>query len=72
MIVQEIFYAVQCDNCCQIAEDYNGFSYFISANSSNEKAMEAEYHKDGDKHYCPECHSFDDEDNLIIKIIDKV
>jgi hypothetical protein len=30
-------------------------------------AMEANFINEGDEHYCPDCYSYDDEDNLVIK-----
>jgi hypothetical protein len=58
---------LECDNCREIFEDgYEGFSVFVDENQALEAADSAEWIKDGDKHYCPECAHYDDDDNLII------
>lgn len=67
MIIKEYFYAIECDNCKEIAQGYEDVDFWTSDESGTEEnATESEWHKEDDKHYCPDCHSFDDEDNLVI------
>lgn len=68
MIIEATFYAVQCDNCKSISEGYDGMAYWSESSYSEENAMEGEWHKEEDKHYCPDCFSFNDEDELVIKV----
>jgi hypothetical protein len=56
-----------CDNCQEVFENYNGFSVFPLKTDVEEQAMDSEWIKEGEKHYCDKCYSYDDEDNLILK-----
>lgn len=38
-------------------------------NSMENALMEENWEKEGDKHYCEDCYSFDDEANLVLKEI---
>lgn len=67
MIIEETFFAIECDVCKEQAENYEGHSFWADKNTTEDNANDSGWHIDGDKHYCPECHSFDDDDNLIIK-----
>lgn len=60
---------ITCDNCENVYEDGNGYSIFADKNS----AYPSEYgwHVDKDKHYCPSCYELDENDNLILKKIEK-
>jgi hypothetical protein len=64
--------ALYCDNCKEQFEEFNsGFSIFIDENQAHENADNAGWYLHDGKQYCPDCHWIDDEDNLIIKLIDK-
>lgn len=68
MIHKEKCYCVTCDNCGKTYECVNtGFSLWVDVCSANEGIQEADWYTDGDKHYCPDCYTVDDNDNLIIK-----
>ena len=67
MIIEETFYAVECDVCKAQAENYDGYAFWADVNTTEENAIGSEWHKEGDYHYCPDCHSFNDEDELVIK-----
>lgn len=67
MIITEKFYAVECDVCGKQSENYDGICFWADKETSEEQAMDNELHEEGNKHYCPNCHSFDDNDELIIK-----
>ena len=55
-----------CDNCGETyMDDHSGFSIYVDENGAHEAAEDDGWHLEGDKHYCPECHTIDDEDNLI-------
>lgn len=64
-----------CDNCGETYLDGDtGFSIFVDEDAVHEAAdIDGWYLNDtGDgKYYCPDCHSIDDEDNLIVNGIYK-
>lgn len=66
-MIQEVkMFTVVCDNC---GEDIGATSEYSCWNDefyAEEKAMDSDWHREGDKHYCPDCFSHDDDDNLII------
>ena len=66
-------YTVKCDNCGKSFEDeHQGFCAWNDKSSALENATEADWIQlDLHIHYCPECYSFDDNDKLILKIINK-
>lgn len=69
MIKEVEMYTVICDNC---GVDSNKGSEYIGWNDKGfavDCALDDDWHKEDDKHYCKDCYSFDDEDNLIIKEI---
>jgi hypothetical protein len=69
MIIEETFYAIECDVCKAQAENYDGHCFWADRSQTEENAMECEWHKEGDYHYCPDCHSFNNEDELVIKVL---
>jgi rubredoxin len=58
---------LSCDNCGEIYIDENGtgFSIWGTESDAHEHADNDGWHLD-DKHYCPTCHTIDDDDNLVI------
>lgn len=59
-----------CDNCNeQYMNDHSGFSIFVSEADANDEADNDGWHLHGDddKHYCPECFTIDENDNLVIR-----
>lgn len=61
---------LSCDNCKKdFVEYHNGFSIFVDENSAYEEASNDDWFLDGEKCYCPDCYSFDDDENLIIKTL---
>lgn len=66
MIKQVVMFTVVCDNCGADVNDGAEYSCWNNESYVEEIASESNWIKDGDRHYCPDCHSFDDEDNLII------
>ena len=66
MIKEVTMYTVVCDNCGKDVNEWEEYSCWNDAHFAQEIAMEADWIKEGDKHYCPDCFSYDDNDNLII------
>lgn len=59
-----------CDCCKAKFHDKNEFvSYIDDADGSyiEKAALDSEWHKFGDKHYCPDCYELDDEDRYHTK-----
>lgn len=70
MIVEIEMYGCKCDNCNQYwSGDHIAYSDEFSMKEviGDDDSWHTE--KDEDKHYCPDCHSFDNEGNLVIKQI---
>ena len=61
MIIERTFYAIQCDSCKIKAKNYEGHAFWQDKSISREFAIASEWHEERDKHYCPECYSFDEE-----------
>lgn len=63
-------YGCKCDNCDKQWEDFhNNFIAFTDESSmENNIADDGEWHTDreNDKHYCPECWRYNDDDELEI------
>lgn len=67
MITKHDFYGIDCDNCKVSFEDYDGHSCWPDKDGVEANAMESEWHKEDDRHYCPDCASFDENGVLVIK-----
>jgi hypothetical protein len=67
MILKEIFYAVKC-NRCGILHEGSDYSYFSQEGDAIESAYESEWCEFDDKHYCPDCFTFTDEDQEEVKV----
>lgn len=66
MIQKVEMYTVSCDHCqLDIGMD-SEYSCWNDELSAEEQAMESEWHKEGSKHYCPDCYGWDDEDNFFL------
>ncbi len=62
-------FTVTCDNCKKFFEDeYAGYSAWGSFSDAWEYASESGWVTGDDHniHYCPDCYSYDDKDNMII------
>ena len=71
-MTQEVkMFTVVCDNCGKDANENTDYSCWNDENYAKELAMDAGWiHEDG-KDYCTHCHSYDDENNLQIKELEK-
>lgn len=70
MYNKETVYSITCDNCQDlfIDENDNGQCYWEIADEARAEADEYGWHHDSEnnKHYCPSCHTFNDNDELVI------
>lgn len=62
-------YTVVCDNCGKDSNEDSEYSCYSDKDHAEENAIESDWIQEEDKHYCDECFSYDDDDNLIIKPI---
>lgn len=69
MITENLMYDCNCDNCGKEWMKYDGTSVYTDINAIKCNIMDSGWTKDGDKHYCPDCYYYDDEDNLKLKEI---
>lgn len=65
-IIKKEFAAVQCDNCLDIAIGFDDIEYWTDEDSAVFNATESEWHCEDGKHYCPDCISWNDDDQLVI------
>ena len=66
MIKEVKMYTVQCDNCKCTSGDNSEFSCWNDESTALDEAKESEWIESEGKHYCPDCYSIDDDDNIII------
>ena len=66
MIKPVTYYTVACDNCGAEAFANDEYTAWNDAQFAEDCASEIGYTIDGEKHYCPKCYEYDDNDNLII------
>ena len=68
MIEKVEAYSLVCDRCKEIyTEPHTGFSISIDDNFLKEHAFEDGWYVEPKMAYCHECHTQDEEGNLIIK-----
>jgi hypothetical protein len=61
---------IACDNCDEIFQDSStDFSIFLDEGSARDYCVNHEngWTEHEGKHYCPDCHEIDEEDNFILK-----
>lgn len=61
MILTKQFHNLKCDSCGAILQDE-----WYSVDEVKLAANECGWIEDKGKHYCPDCYSYDDKDNLVI------
>lgn len=66
MIKEVTMYTVVCDNCKKDCNEGQEYSCWSDKSYTEDSAMEADWLKEDDKHYCTDCFSYDDDDNLVI------
>ena len=68
MSIQKVeMFTVICDNCGKDVNKDAEYSAWNDETFAEDIAMEADWIKEKDKHYCPKCYEYDDEDELSIK-----
>jgi len=59
-------YTIICDNCGKDVNEGEEYAAWNDEGFAQDIAMEADWIKEDDKHYCTDCYEYDDDDNLII------
>lgn len=60
---------LSCDNCQEDYQDeHTGFSIYVDENGAHEAADNDGWYSEDKKNYCPECHTINYEDKLVIDI----
>lgn len=71
-MIQEVkMYTVICDCCGKDVNEDAEYSCWSDNGFAEDIAMESGWLKEEYKHYCQDCFSYDDEDNLVIKSTNK-
>lgn len=66
MIKEVKMYTITCDNCGKDVNEGSEFSCWNDTSYVEDIRMEARWEKVEKKHYCVDCHYYDDNDELII------
>lgn len=66
MIQKVEMYTVVCDNCGIDSAANSEFSCWNDKDYAEDVASESDWLKDGEKHYCPKCYSYDEDGNVVI------
>lgn len=66
MIKTVEMYTVLCDNCGKDFCDGEEFGAWSEPDFVTDSAEESGWHFEDDKHYCPECFSWDDNDEFVL------
>jgi len=67
MLKEIPMYTVICDGCGKDSNEDAEYSAWGCKTYASDVAMEADFISQEDEHYCPDCYSYDDDDNLVIK-----
>lgn len=67
MIIEKTFYILKCDGCGKELEDEaEEFAWTDDKNATEDVAVEGDWMCIRGKHFCPDCHHYDDDDNLVL------
>ncbi len=67
MIKEVTMFTVLCDNCGVDSNRDCEYSCWGDKSQAEEHAMNSDWHLDDKKHYCCNCFSYDENDNLILR-----
>lgn len=67
MIIEKTFYSLKCDGCGKELEDeVEEYAWMYDERVAEEVAVEGDWMSIREKHFCPDCHHYDDDDNLVL------
>lgn len=69
MIKEVKMFTAVCDNCGKDICEGEEYSCWNDLSMIEMIADESDWHSEDDKHYCPDCFEFDDEDNIVVNVI---
>jgi len=69
MVKEVKMYTIICDNCGKDVNEGGEYSCFNDKEYVNDIAMESDWIKEDDKHYCTDCFTYDDDDNIVINTL---
>lgn len=67
MIKEVKMYTIVCDCCGEDAFEDSGYSCWNAEQWAENEVVDGGWIKQEDKHYCPDCVEYNDNDELIIK-----
>lgn len=67
MIYQVTMYGAKCDGCGEEIRFMGEYSAISERECVEDMLRESDYQFDGNKHYCPDCWAYDDNDNIVFK-----
>ena len=68
MIKEVKMFTIICDNCKIDANEDSEFSCYNERQYMEDVAKESNWIENEGNHYCPDCYSFDDNDELVINL----
>jgi hypothetical protein len=68
MIKKVEMFTVVCDNCGARCGENDGIIAWSDESTTKDVASNSDWANEGDKHYCPDCFSYGDEDELILNL----
>ena len=71
MIKEITVYTIICDNCGKDVNKDSGYSGWDDKDYVLDVARESDWHTEEDSQYCPDCFTYDDDDNIVIKTENK-
>lgn len=67
MVYEEIMYGIKCDRCHEIYEGSDDGNLCTDVGVIEEHAEYDGWHIDGNRHYCPGCHTKDEDGNVTVR-----
>ena len=71
MIKELTMYTIVCDSCGKDVNKDADYSCWDDKEYALDIAFEFDWVNDDDKHYCPDCYYYDEDDKLIIQSIER-
>lgn len=71
MIKSKLFHTVICDNCGADSNGDSEYSAWGEIDTAEDLAKESGWYCEDGKHYCDKCWSWDDDDNIQLRKIEK-
>lgn len=67
MIITSVSYAVKCDRCDAVCENYDDVTHWDDESGAEENALNSDWvDLPNNKHYCPDCYEVDEETDKVI------